>query len=133
MTRCANGAKAIDGLQGPAASLAQVIDRLKEVALHLEATMRSGKMMNAFASAYPFMDVTGDAILAWMLVWRASAAARQLTNGAKKSDVAFYEGQIKSARFFSNAMLPMTLGKMNAILADEGIIDDISDEAFGGK
>ena len=133
MTRCANGAKAIDGLQGPAASLAQVIDRLKEVALHLEATMRSGKMMNAFAAAYPFMDVTGDAILAWMLVWRASAAALQLAGGAKKSDVAFYEGQIKSARFFATAMLPMTFGKMSAILADEGIIDDISDENFGGK
>jgi hypothetical protein len=133
MTHCADGAKAIDGLQGPAASLAHAIDRLKEVALHLEATMRSGKMMNAFAAAYPFMDVTGDAILAWMLLWRASAAARQLAGGAKKSDVAFYEGQIKGARFFTSAMLPLTLGKMSAILADEGIIDDISDENFGGK
>ncbi|KJS29443.1 MAG: acyl-CoA dehydrogenase [Desulfatitalea sp. BRH_c12] len=133
MTRCVSGTQATGGLEGAASSLAHAIGILSEVAQHLEAASRSAKMMDAFAAAYPFMDVTGDTILAWMLLWRASVAARKLEDGAKKSDVPFYEGQIKSARFFINAMLPVTVGKMSAILTDEGTVMDISDEAFGGK
>lgn len=44
-----------------------------------------------------------------------------------------YEGQVRSARFFINSILPVTLGKMSAILADDGTIVDISEDSFGGK
>jgi hypothetical protein len=133
ITKTAGIAKEISGLEGMASALTNVVGRLEEVAIHMGTTARSEKMMNAFAVAYPFMEATGDVVMAWMLLWRAAVAARKLENGAKKKDVAFYEGQIRSARFFINSILPVTLGKMSAILADDGTIVDISEDAFGGK
>jgi hypothetical protein len=99
----------------------------------MKKTARSEKMMNAYAAAYPFMEATGDAVTAWMLLWRASVAARKLDKGAKKKDAAFYEGQIRSARFFINTLLPVTLGKVSAILADDDTVTEIPEDAFGGK
>ena len=52
---------------------------------------------------------------------------------AKKKDVAYYEGQIKSAEYFINSVLPITLGKMNAILNNNGAAVEISEDAFGAK
>jgi hypothetical protein len=89
--------------------------------------------MNAFAHAYSFMEVSGDVIFAWLLLWRATLAAQNLENGAKKKDLAFYEGQIKSAEFFASSILPVSLGKMKAILAGDNTVVDISADAFGGK
>ena len=60
-------------------------------------------------------------------------AGRKLAEGAKKKDAAFYEGQIMSARFFINNFIPVTLGKMSAILANDGTVVEISEDAFGGK
>jgi alkylation response protein AidB-like acyl-CoA dehydrogenase len=132
MIKCVADAKTISGLEQQAASMESLIGKLEAVALHLSTMARSEKLMYAYADAYPFMDVTGDAIMAWMLLWRASVATRKL-EGAKKGDVAFYEGQIKSARFYFNTMLPVTLGKITAILTSDGTIVDISDDSFGGK
>jgi len=47
--------------------------------------------------------------------------------------VAYYEGQIKSAEYFINSVLPITLGKMNAILNNNGAAVEISEDAFGAK
>jgi len=89
--------------------------------------------MTAFAFAYPFMEVAGDVIFSWMLLWRATIAAEKLENGAKKKDRAFYEGQLKSAEFFTHTVLPTTLGKMDAILNSNSSVVDISEDSFGGK
>jgi hypothetical protein len=113
--------------------LEAALNKLGEVALHLGKTAMSPKVMAAFAHAYPFMEVSGDVVMAWLLLWRATIAAEKLDNGAKKKDAAFYEGQLKSAEFFANFMLPVTLGKMNAILSASSEAVDISEDAFGGK
>lgn len=133
MTRTAADAKAVPGVEGLTAALESVIARLQEVALHMSKTARSEKMLNAYAAAYPFMEVTGDTVMAWMLLWRAAIAGRKLAEGAKKKDAAFYEGQIMSARFFINNFIPVTLGKISAILANDGSVMEISEDAFGGK
>ena len=82
---------------------------------------------------YSFMDVAGDAVMAWMLLWRAIVAAQKLEKGAKKKDAAFYEGQIRSAQFFINSVLPVARGKMDVILANDGAVVEISEDSFGGK
>ena len=80
--------------------LEEALNKLGEVAMHMGTTAMSAKVLDAFAFAYPFMEVAGDVVMAWMLLWRAVIAARNLDNGAKKKDVAFYEGQVKTAEFF---------------------------------
>jgi hypothetical protein len=133
MRKTAAAAKAVPGIEALAEASEILIARLEEVALHMAETARSEKMLNAYAAAYPFMEVTGDAVMAWMLLWRAAIAGRKLAEGAKKKDAAFYEGQIMSARFFINNFIPVTLGKMTAILANDGTVVEISEDAFGGK
>jgi hypothetical protein len=127
------GAKNQDSIGGLAEKLETVINKLGEVGMHIGAQAMSPQAMNAFAFASPFMDVTGDVVMAWMLLWRASIAAGKLETGVKKKDVAFYEGQIKSAEFFVSSMLPVTLGKMDTILAGNDAVVKISEDSFGGK
>ncbi|MBW2605372.1 MAG: acyl-CoA dehydrogenase [Deltaproteobacteria bacterium] len=125
-------AKAARGLEDLAAKLEQIVDKLGEAALHMGTTAMSSNVLNAFAFAYPFMEVCGDVVMAWMLLWRAAAAAQKLGKKPKKKDTAFYEGQIKSAEFFIYSILPITVGKMKAILAANGAAVDIDEKSFGG-
>jgi alkylation response protein AidB-like acyl-CoA dehydrogenase len=113
--------------------LDEALNKLGEVAMHMGATAMSEKALDAFACAYPFMEVAGDVVMAWMLLWRGVLAAEKLEGKPKKKDVAFYEGQAKSAEFFIGTMLPITMGKMNAILSGSEAVCAISEDAFGGK
>jgi hypothetical protein len=89
--------------------------------------------------------------MAWMLLWRAVIAAPKLekligSTGLeeginylerrakieKDRNAAFYEGQIKSAEFFINVMLPVTFGKMKAILESSSAAVEIPEVSFGG-
>jgi hypothetical protein len=109
------------------------VNKLGEVALHLGQAAMSPRVLVAFANAYPFMEVAGDVVMAWMMLWRASIAAEKLASDTKKKDPAFYEGQLKSAEFFVHSILPVTLGKMNAVLGMGSAAVDIMEDSFGGK
>jgi len=126
-------AKANPRVKNCAGKLEAALNKLGEVALHLGKTAMSPRLMAAFAHAYPFMEVCGDVVMFWLLLWRATLAAEKLDSGAKKKDATFYDGQLKSAEFFANCMVPVTLGKMNAILTTSSEAVDISEDAFGGK
>ena len=125
-------AKKADRLQSLALNTETALDKLQETALHLGKTARSEEMMTAFAHAYAFMEVTGDVVMAWMLLWRAVLAEKKLAGKIKKKDVAFYEGKVNCAQFFINSVLPITLGKAAIILGCDDAVVRISDDAFGG-
>ncbi len=118
----------------PLVEKAEVVNkRLGEAAMHLGKAMMGGQVLNAFASSYTFMEASGDAIMAWMLLWRAAIAAQRLEKGAKKKDQKFLEGQIKSAEFFVGNILPLTNGKIETIMTGCSAAVEIDDESFGGK
>jgi hypothetical protein len=138
-------AKKIRALKDYAARLDEAVNRLGEVAMHLGQTALSAEVKVAFAFAKPFLDVIGDVCLAWMLLWRAAAAAPQLEKlagsldpgarsaaAAKNKEAAFYEGVLQSARYLINTVLPVTMGKMNAIKASDAATIEIPEAAFGG-
>jgi hypothetical protein len=125
-------AEGFQGLKDFAGRLGASVNKLGEVALHMGTTAMSLKVLNAFAFAHPFMEVCGDVVMAWMLLWRAAIAARELKNKPGKKDAAFYEGQIKSAEFFIYSILPITLGKMKAILTTNDAAVKIPEDSFGG-
>lgn len=125
-------AKQIELTADLAEKLEAAVNRLGEAALHLGQTAMSPKVMNAFAFAHPFMEASGDVLLGWMLLWRAVISARALEKKVKKKDIAFYNGQQKSAEFFINTILPITHGKMKAILAIDGAAVEIEEAGFGG-
>ena len=61
-----------------------------------------------------------------------SIGQEKLDGGAKKKDIDFYEGQLKTAEFYIHTMLPTTLGKMDSIVKSNGSAIEISEAAFGG-
>ena len=122
-------AKETEGLEEYASSVEAAVNKLGEVAMHMGQTAMSEKVLNAFAYAHPFMDVVGDVVMAWMHLWRAQIAVTKLKK-AKKKDVAYYEGLLKSMEFFVTSVLPMTMGKMSAVLKTNGAAVEISDASF---
>jgi hypothetical protein len=124
-------------VEGPVLSplssqLTPAVDMLEKTAAHLKAAMTSPDVKTPFAFAFPFLEVTGDIIMAWMLLWRANIATDKLQNNAKKKDEAYYKGMIKTAAFFIYNVLPVSMGKMNTILTGNSAAIEIDDACFGG-
>ncbi len=107
------------------------VNKLGEVGMHMGATAMSPKVLTAFAFAHPFLEVTGDVVTAWMLLWRAAIAKQKI--GKNKKDDMFYEGQVRGAEYFISSILPATTGKMIAILGSNSAAVEIPEEAFCGK
>ncbi len=137
-------AKEVAGTADLAACVDNVFKKVNETALHLGKTANSEKVEYAYAFATPFLSVLGDLTMAWMLLWRAVVASSRLEKLAgsldpeivlqkakKNKDVAFYDGQIKTARFFINTILPVTMGRMDAINATDGAAVEMQDASFG--
>jgi alkylation response protein AidB-like acyl-CoA dehydrogenase len=123
----------------------KALNRLAEIALQISKTAISKDMRLAMAYAHPFMEVVGDVVMAWMLLWRATVAVPKLeklagsldaaaiqAKVAKNKEAAFYDGQLKAAEFYIHAMLPATIGKMNAIAIPNPAAIDIHERSFGG-
>ncbi|NNL75878.1 MAG: acyl-CoA dehydrogenase [Desulfobacterales bacterium] len=125
-------AKAVDGLHNLGVGVENCANRLGEIALHIGKMAMSAEYKVAFAHALPFLYAMGDTIMAWMLLWRAVVASEKLTAKPKKKDVAFYEGQLKTAEFFIRTELPLTMGKMEAIQGGCAAAIEITEEGFGG-
>jgi len=138
-------AKKIGSISDFGAKVEEVFNLVSKSAISIGKTAMSDKVLNAYAHAYPFLEVMGDLTIAWMLLWRATVAVPKLEKLAgsndpqaikekaeKNKDAAFYDGQIKTARFFINYMLPVTKGKIETINAADGAAVDMLDASFGG-
>ena len=126
-------AASMERISSLAPVLVQTVKKLREVAQILTRSMTDENMLNAFANATPFLDVTGDTIMAWMLLWRASIASQKLAGKVKKKDLEFYKGQVDGARYFINTVLPVSMAKMDVIKALDPSVMKINDSALGPK
>jgi len=126
-------AKGIETLTPLAEMVDATVIKLMETAKAIGIVMGAKKIEAAFVQAHPFLDVTGDTLMGWMLLWRATIATQKLTDKPKKKDLSFYEGQLKSAQFFIHSVLPVARGKMEVIMAGDTAALDISEDAFGSK
>ncbi|MCG8683794.1 MAG: acyl-CoA dehydrogenase [Desulfobacterales bacterium] len=124
-------AKEIEELAPLAAKVEQAVNKLGEVAMHMGMTAMSEKVLDAFAMSNPFLDVCGDVCMAWIELWRAVVAQPKIEK-AKKKDVAFYQGQVKTAEYFISWILPATMGKMEALQGNIPAIMEMPDAAFAG-
>ncbi len=131
MNKTIAAAKEVETTREMAEKLEPAINRLGEVAMHLGNIAMEGKIKPAFAHSLPFLYAMGDVIMGWMLLWRANVAAPKIEK-AKKSDAAFYEGQVKTAEFFMNTALYQTMGNLDAIHATCTAALEIPDEGYGG-
>ncbi|GAB6097330.1 phenylacyl-CoA dehydrogenase [Desulfatiferula olefinivorans] len=126
-------AKQTAGLEALAARVEAVYTKYTEVVGTIAQAAMSDKVLNAFAQSHPLLTVTGDLTMAWMLLWRAQTAQNAISGGAKKKDIPFYEGQVKTCEYFVNNTLFVTEGRLNAITNMNGAVNEMSEEAFGSK
>lgn len=138
-------AKETEGLAELAEQLETVVNRLGGTAMHMGKTAMSLDFKVAFAHALPFLDVMGDVVMGWMLLWRANVAAPKLAELVgdaegdarlekivKNKNAAFYNGLIKSAEYFIQTVLPVTLGRMDSIEGGCKAVVEIPEVSFGG-
>jgi hypothetical protein len=142
--RTVQAAETTPGLQGLAEGLEQILNRYGETAVFLGKKTMGPEVKTAFAQAAPFLDVTGDIVMAWMLLWRAATAQPKLADLlgdaddpaariAANREAAFYDGQLKAAAYFLSHQLPVTEGKIKAILGgDAAAILETAEASFGG-
>jgi len=126
ITRTAYRAMAIEGLEDLAQRVAKAAKTLATTADGLGKMIGSERFKLPFVFALPFLEAMGDVFMAWMLLWRATIAA------PKAAGSAFYAGQVKTAGFFIRAVLPITMGKLEAIRIGDDAALAIEDKAFGG-
>jgi hypothetical protein len=132
ITSIINKAKEIEGLTPLAEKLEAAVNGMSKVTMEIGQKAASLEFKTAFAHSLPYLHVVGDVIMAWMLLWRAVVASEKLTQKCKKKDIAFYNGQIKTAEFFIRTELIMTMGKIAAIEEGCSAAIDIDDDGFGG-
>ena len=146
MQKTLDESKNIEGISPLVEKFETALGRYTELAKEIGARSRSEKVLNAYAFAHPFLEITGDITFAWMHLWRAVIAAPKLVKkvgslektaiaakAAKNKDTAFYAGQIETARFFIHTLLPSSYGKMDAILEGDSCVEDILSVSFGSK
>ncbi len=139
-------AKGVEGIEKITASVEKAMEKLVSTARVIGDRAGSKDVLNAFSFAHPFLEVTGDVTMAWMLLWRACVAAPKLVKKAgsmdgavvaqkaeKNKDIAFYAGQIKTAEFFINTLLPSALAKMDAIMEGDRSVEEMPEASFGSK
>ena len=143
MNRTAAGASEYPALKDISVKFESAVQKLGNTAMAMGSTVMSADILHAFAQAQPFLDVTGDLVMAWMLLWRAQVAESKLTEmrkdpkfdtlkGKKAKNKYFYQGQITSAQYFIETILPQAIGRMKSIEAFSKTMVDMPDEGFGG-
>jgi hypothetical protein len=96
--------------------------------------------------AKPYLDLFGDVVMGFMLIWQAHVADRRLQEIYRDHQVedeaqrqallqtnrsaAFYYGKVASARFFSNNVLTQVSAKARAIMNCDKSPLDIPEDGF---
>ncbi len=137
--------KGVGDLKPLSEALEKAAGQLRETAVVIGKQAMSPTFKTAFAHAHPFMMAMGDVIMGWMLLWRAAVSAPKLEKLVgrlegeeraekleKDKNAAFYSGQIQSARYFINAVLPITQGRLAAIRTGDDSVLKITERSFGG-
>ncbi|MEW6666417.1 MAG: acyl-CoA dehydrogenase [Thermodesulfobacteriota bacterium] len=124
-------ARRIPELEDMAGKFEASVSMLGETAMKLGGLAMSPGFKTAFAHSVPFLHSMGDVIMGWMLLWRAEVAAPKIP-GAKGRDVSFYQGQVKTAQFYIDTVLPVTRGKMDSVQAASPAALEMEEEWYGG-
>jgi hypothetical protein len=138
----------IEALKGLAADVQTGVNALAEIAMFFASCGKAGKFLIPVGNAYPFLMMMGKVVCAWLLLWQAEIAQEKLAalcsqKGVNSSDpfaviafvkenkdAAFYDGKVKSARYFIKNVLPEIDATVKAIKSEDLSIMEIADESF---
>jgi hypothetical protein len=130
--------------------LVQIYDEAQESLMQLTKFFGLKSITDEFdipiLYAKPYLDLFGEVIMGFLLLWQAYLADRRLQeiyqdHGAKDEQsrsrllrenrsAAFYFGKIASARFFTNQVLTLAAGKARGIMNNDKSPLEIPEEGF---
>ncbi len=118
------------GLEAMATAVEAALNKAGECAMVIGGAAMGERVLDAFGSATLFQECCGDLMMAWMHLWRAAVAHPKIASTKNKKDKVFYQGQVTTAEFFIEHMLPVGLGKMDSVKALTRTITQMPEEAF---
>lgn len=133
-----------DGWDGYIDQFEKIKGSLGEIPSIFAFQMNKGNKSFPFLKSNLFLEAFGDLVVAWFLLQEALVAQEKLTALVKEknsdwsatfigenADAAYYSGKIHGARFFISNVLPVTLGKIEAIKWDDVSAWEIKERSFG--
>lgn len=109
-----------------AAPLAEAVDRIENVTMHLSAQVMASPE-RGLANATLFLDCMGHVVMGWMWL-RISQAARRVA--ARDGDSPFLQGKGQAARYFYARELVRTKGWAETLMANDQSAFDMADTWF---
>jgi hypothetical protein len=124
------------------------INTLTDVIMFFSSCSREGKFYILLENAQPFLMMMGKIVCSWLLLCEAAIAQETLlelcsVKGVtcsdpsdlsrfikENKDAAFYDGKIKTAKYFIKNVLPEINGTVKAIKSEDISIIEIADESF---
>jgi alkylation response protein AidB-like acyl-CoA dehydrogenase len=135
--------KGIDTIKAYAENVEKALSGLDEAVAFQQKLMGEGKMGLLFGNACPLMELMGDVVMGWQLLWQLSIAypkLEKLSGGASGDDlkakiaddaeVAFYAGKVNAAKYYIGNLLHRISGKVEALKSEEDGHLEIIDESF---
>lgn len=126
-----------------AISEAEKLDLLKEEAAVVKGALTAcglsakdfSKMIGTtpyvpLIGACDYLNALGDAVVGWLHLRIANAAAKKYFEVTGEQDKNFYMGKIRSAKFFINRITGLVPGHLENIKKNEQSAMDITDEQF---
>jgi len=113
-----------------AEKLEKILTKLEPILKDSTTCAATAEFKSAYAVASPLLDVTGDVVLAWQLLWRAQIADHKITENNEVKNIDFYNGKIMAARFFIETILPIANGKLDGIVICDNPAVQIDEKSF---
>jgi hypothetical protein len=138
----------VEALKGMAADVQAGVNALADIGMFFASCGKAGEFLVPVGNAYPFLMMMGKIVCAWLLLWQAGVAQEKLealctakgVNAAdpfalapflkENKDAAFYDGKVKSAKYFIKNVLPEIDGTVKAIKSKDLSIMEIAEEGF---
>ncbi|HNX22593.1 MAG TPA: acyl-CoA dehydrogenase [Spirochaetota bacterium] len=136
-------------------TLTALSDKLRDAVTVLTGTvsyftecMKGKQLLVPVINSYPFLNLTGNVMSAWLLYWQAGIASEKLAEAAgkegfavtdkekmkqlieKNKDAAFYNSKILTASFFIYNVLPQALAIKQSIEAGDISAMKLDEEDF---
>ncbi|HDP24813.1 MAG TPA: acyl-CoA dehydrogenase [Deltaproteobacteria bacterium] len=126
----------------------QAANILAEMAMFFGSSAKAGKFLIPVGNAYPFLMMMGKIVCAWLLLWQAGIAQEKLVRLCsdkgvdsadadallalirENKDAAFYDGKVKTAKYFIKHVLPEVEATAKAIKSEDLSIMEIAQESF---
>ncbi|MFZ1036529.1 MAG: acyl-CoA dehydrogenase [Smithella sp.] len=119
-------AQGIADLSPYAAEIGKVIMALEGLTAELLAATAGDDPFLAYSWASPYLEIFGDVVMGWMLIWQAAIASGKIG----KDDNAYYTSKILTAKFYAGSLLPMVYGKIAAIQKNDRSLLHMTESIF---